>query len=447
MILITLSLIVATFVESYYTTKAAQYWVYQSWYFRLLLLVLGIEILFVALSRWPWQKRHLPFLSAHAGIILLLLGSWITQVRGIDGSLRVMEGESSNQVDLDQNILYVAEESGRVFSVQVPWIAPNGFFSPVDLRKRGLPFDLTIAEFLPHAEAKFSFRAKTSETEKKTPAIKLRLSGGPMQITQEYWLWEGDTAWKVVQAGPAVLSISSQEIPMPAKGPWIIFSVKNSEVSFVSVNSVGDVKKGKVKSVPGKSSPIDPGWKMVKLEILEVIPDAENHSEYTASQIIQGPQAPASAIRLMSGSGKDSDQWVWLGVGDRTAFEYGDKKVTLTYQNRRLTLPFSIELDRFTVGHDPGTRNPAEYSSKVRVIDQADKGDLVTISMNEPLKHRGVTFYQASYEEAEPRPMVSILSVNQDPGRIWKYLGSLLIVLGAAWLFLSKMKKKPEAVS
>jgi hypothetical protein len=61
--------------------------------------------------------------------------------------------------------------------------------------------------------------------------------------------------------------------------------------------------------------------------------------------------------------------------------------------------------------------------------------------MNEPLTVKGITLYQASYEDAQPRPVVSIFSVNRDPGRPWKYLGSLLIVLGSIILFAVKYRK------
>lgn len=63
--------------------------------------------------------------------------------------------------------------------------------------------------------------------------------------------------------------------------------------------------------------------------------------------------------------------------------------------------------------------------------------------MNEPLKHSGFTLYQTSYEPGDPRPITSILSVNRDPGRGAKYLGSLLIVLGAIWLFAMKYRRAP----
>ena len=62
----------------------------------------------------------------------------------------------------------------------------------------------------------------------------------------------------------------------------------------------------------------------------------------------------------------------------------------------------------------------------------------VTIAMNEPLTYHGYTFYQSSYQpDFDPRTnqptgqFLSILQVATDPGRVIKYLGCTLVVLGA----------------
>jgi hypothetical protein len=59
--------------------------------------------------------------------------------------------------------------------------------------------------------------------------------------------------------------------------------------------------------------------------------------------------------------------------------------------------------------------------------------------MNEPMKKAGLTFYQSSFQEDEKgQPTHSVFSVNKDPGRFLKYLGSLLIFLGIFMLFYFK---------
>src|SRR4051812_21722394 len=59
-----ISLSTATILESLYDTPTAQYWVYRSLWFYCLLGGLGANIFFVAMSRYPWKKKHIPFLLA-----------------------------------------------------------------------------------------------------------------------------------------------------------------------------------------------------------------------------------------------------------------------------------------------------------------------------------------------------------------------------------------------
>ncbi|MCB0379326.1 MAG: cytochrome c biogenesis protein ResB, partial [Bdellovibrionales bacterium] len=106
-------------------------------------------------------------------------------------------------------------------------------------------------------------------------------------------------------------------------------------------------------------------------------------------------------------------------------------------------LGFQLKLEDFRVGRYQGTRRAASYESDVSIVDKDAPEGKITISMNEPLKYKGFTFYQSSFQEDEMgRPTVSILSVNRDPGRPWKYVGSLLLVFGIIHLFWFKSRKK-----
>ncbi len=76
------------------------------------------------------------------------------------------------------------------------------------------------------------------------------------------------------------------------------------------------------------------------------------------------------------------------------------------------------------------------YESEVQYDEQK-----ALISMNEPLKYKGFYIYQASFEQSPTgAATASILSVNRDPGRIWKYLGSLVMCLGIVMLFYFKKR-------
>ena len=457
------SLAAATIIESLYDTPTAQYWVYRSNWFYGLLFFLGVNILFVAISRFPWKKRHIPFLLAHLGILTLLTGSWMTERFGIDGNLRVSEGEVGSVLDLE-NASLVVREKDKVYSVPVPWIPSTVEYRPLWAGNYGLPYDLKIDQFLTHADPIISFMpnpASSSDSEgpsgnvaksqaKTTPAIRFRVVGGPMKITQEFWLWEGSPEWKSIQAGPARFSISGVDNPIekgnPGRPSLAFHQEKGGSLVYVAQSSEGKQVTERLKENQIKNHVIHPGWKgNITITVLDWIADATVSTTYKPARVQYGNGAPSSAIHVATAGSVST----WLGLGDRAVLHLGDREVEIGYFPKRIVLPFSLRLDRFTIEHDQGTLTPASYASQVTAIDTQGQKEAL-ISMNEPLSMGGFTIYQASYEDGEPRPVTSIFSVNRDPGRFWKYSGSLLIVLGAVLLFGAKYRqgkagKKSEA--
>ncbi len=431
----------ATVLESLYDTPTAQYWIYRSGWFHSILALLGVNILCVALSRYPWKKKHFPFLLAHAGILILLIGSWMTDQWGVDGNLRVTEGEIGRVVELD-SASWVISEGEQTYSLPVRWLPPGVAFQALKARSLGLSLDLQVDRFLSHADPIVSFipNLEPSVSSKKSlPALRLRMAGGPMGISQEIWLWEGAEDWKSFQAGPARITWgdSASRDSNPLGRPSVVFQFEKGILSFIAQSSEGKKVRGRIQKNQIAGYVIHPGWKgNVTLTLEEWIPHAMASTHYQSARVQYGSQAPTSAIHLVGPDGVE----LWLGLGDRASLHIAGRDVDVGYFPKRIVLPFGIRLDRFTVEHDQGTLSPASYASRVTVWDGKGQKD-VTISMNEPLEMGVYTIYQASYEEGDPRPVTSIFAVNQDPGRECKYLGSFLIVLGSILLFGVKYKR------
>ncbi len=111
----------------------------------------------------------------------------------------------------------------------------------------------------------------------------------------------------------------------------------------------------------------------------------------------------------------------------------------LDLRNARYPLPFGIELLDFKKVLYPGTTKAKSYSSDVNVVS----GDLkrqVSISMNEPLRNLGYTFYQASFVEGNEGE-ASVFAVVQNAGRQFPYISSLIMSFGLMLhIFLRLMK-------
>lgn len=469
-VLVILSLAIAcataTVLESLYDIPTARFWVYKAFWFRGILLALGINILFVMIDRWPWKKNHAPFLLAHIGILTLLAGSLLTEKIGLDGSLRVTEGDRSSAVELDEALLVVSElgaSASQAHQIPIQWIPPELKFKPYSIRERGVPLDIQVTDYITHSEPVFEFLPKTAAMTASAgmparPALHFKLTGGPMRITQDFWLWTGDPSTQGMQAGPAWLQIvdhlndkaqATNPGYIPPRGPSMTFFIEKNGISYRSISSSKEITTGLVplseipKDGKAEGRDIDPHWKAVKITLLEYIPDAWVSTTFRPSRVQHGEMAPPPAIRIVATSKDAADAkstGIWLGMGSRAVLNSNGRDLEVGFFNRRVMLPFAVKLDRFTVDRYQGTNNPASYSSQVSV--EGDKKFSQLISMNEPLDYKGITLYQASYEDAQPRPTTSILAVNRDPGRIYKYIGSLLIVFGSIWLFALKYKQK-----
>jgi hypothetical protein len=114
----------ATFFESWYGVHAAQEWIYRSCAFTALLAVLCTNILGAALVRFQWnehqrgwKRAHAGFVITHAGLLILLLGSWITLQTADAGQVMLREGQATDQVvRTDHSVIRLQEldpTSGR----------------------------------------------------------------------------------------------------------------------------------------------------------------------------------------------------------------------------------------------------------------------------------------------------------------------------------------------
>ena len=89
--------------------------------------------------------------------------------------------------------------------------------------------------------------------------------------------------------------------------------------------------------------------------------------------------------------------------------------------------PYRLELIKFTFDRYPGTQTPKNYASNVRLIDPKSPDRELTISMNEPLRHRGETFFQSSFTKDEKS---TILQVVRNPGYVLPYLSCVMVTCG-----------------
>ncbi len=136
---------------------------------------------------------------------------------------------------------------------------------------------------------------------------------------------------------------------------------------------------------------------------------------------------------------KGSTKSHWLKSFKPLKINLSDGEYNFYFKSKSKKLPFQLILDKFRAQKDPGTNRDASYESFVTLVD----GDTSKhhIYMNNPLKYKDLTFYQSTFQKnPKTGETLSGLTVNFDPGRWLKYLGSLLLVLGSFYHFVLRRK-------
>ncbi|MBI4244373.1 MAG: cytochrome c biogenesis protein ResB [Planctomycetes bacterium] len=104
------------------------------------------------------------------------------------------------------------------------------------------------------------------------------------------------------------------------------------------------------------------------------------------------------------------------------------KEYRLCLRFKRTYKPYSIHLIDFRFDRYPGTNEPRNYSSDVRLTDPTKNIDRkVKIWMNNPLRYGGDTLYQASFIRDESG---TVLQVVKNPSWMIPYVSCMIVAIG-----------------
>jgi len=124
------------------------------------------------------------------------------------------------------------------------------------------------------------------------------------------------------------------------------------------------------------------------------------------------------------------------GETQPTQIQVGKKTFNLMLRKKRFPLPFFVTLLDFKKELHPGTQIARSYESKVRLNYQDIERDTL-IYMNEPLRYKTFTLYQASYSIDSLGRERSTLAVVNNVGRLLPYFACLVVVTGLLIHFLA----------
>lgn len=418
---------IGTIVEAKYDAFAAKKLVYDTWYMYAIMGLLVVNLTAVMIDRLPWKKRHAAFVCAHIGIIILLAGSYLTFKYGLDGTMRVGIGESNNLVQTPETdiVVYTSFDGDRYSktleqevdffrnppSVEKPFVIPSfeGEIRVVEYKKYVVP----------------SRKVTADETGKAGAGLRFQIQNPNVNVI-EWLVQRNPSATATHNFGPAQIHLG--EAPAHGRGANEIFFTPGGKGAIRYVVFQKDTVKALKKGIVKEGDSFDPGFKMsMEVRVLRYLPAAKE--DWDLQTLERPTPLTTSAVKIIF-DGKEH----WVLLNDMVKLFTNNAVYLLTYGNRRVDIQFPLKLKSFNVTRYQGTMRAMAYESVVEVPELGEQ----LISMNEPLKYKKLTIYQASFQEENGAPIASIFSVNHDPGRFLKYLGSLVMSIGIVLLMWFK---------
>ena len=214
-----------------------------------------------------------------------------------------------------------------------------------------------------------------------------------------------------------------------------------------ATQSRGEVKEGgQIEIIPA-----------VKFLVVKYLPHAREMIAFVPAESSAGKPAAEEAAALLEITADGVKHEVWLKRNDEQfglqwiETAAGPLQLLLGYEDH--PLGFSLKLHDFTRDMNPGGMGDASYASTVQLVDKSklispeDVDQRHEIKMNHPLTYGKLTFYQSSFNQMPDGREVSILSAAYDPGRPWKYLGSVMVCVGMLFVFYIPLGRGRKAAA
>ncbi len=130
-------------------------------------------------------------------------------------------------------------------------------------------------------------------------------------------------------------------------------------------------------------------------------------------------------------NGVEGSLGTWLvsnAIAEPQTVAVNGRSFALIMRQRRFYKQFALTLLHFAHDVYAGTEIPKNFSSRVRLVDfERGENREVLISMNDPLRYRGFTFYQSGFDNNDK---TTILQVVKNPAMLLPYVACGLVGLG-----------------
>ena len=424
---------IATFIENDFGTSAAQKVVFKTLWFEILLLLFSITLVVNIIEFRMVQNKRWALVMFHASMIVILIGAGVTRYFGYEGMMHIREGEFQDEFLSTESYLQYKylNEQGNIFEFeeQVLFASLGNNRSKSTYKLGNDNLKLEVVDFVPNP------KYQLEETDDGLPTLKIVFGGASGR--QEYYIQKGES----INVRNVIFNFKDSIDPSAFN---ILYD--NGNLEFMS-NRVYQQTVMATQEV----DTLMPGTDAHLLRLRSLYSDGVNSfvfGEFNAkgklsmiseSIKVKNESLIAAKIRATV-DGAQAETWVYgkKGLQGKTAFmDIGDRKVSVSYGSKIISLPFKIKLYDFIMERYPGTNSAASYASEVQLSDpRSGVQEDHRIYMNHILDYGGYRFFQSSFDKDE---LGTYLSVNHDFWGTWiSYIGYILLTIGLIMVFFSK---------
>ena len=203
LIIITTTLIGATFYEAQVGSAIVQQTIYKSPWFGLLMFLLAVNLGVSAASRYPWRgPRKIGFALTHIGLIVIIAGSAAVIHLGTEGLITLKtEWGANDRIRLEGEQLEVMNPNGKIQTTDL-LIKSNKIINRQHFAGLSL---------LDYSENTIQTVKFTEGATVPNLAVKVNLHSDRMGQTLERWLAIAPIAYNKIALGPAELQLLQVE--------------------------------------------------------------------------------------------------------------------------------------------------------------------------------------------------------------------------------------------
>jgi len=417
-----------TFIESWYSTDTAKIWIYNAWWFELLMVLMAVNFAGNIFKYRLLQKDKWAVLLLHLSFILILLGAFVTRYIGFEGVMPIREGDAT-QFFLSEKTYLTVFVDGEIDgtprrkkledAVLLSEHVNNNFQWKNDFN--GQEFTLSYVDFIEGATEGLVL------DENGERYLKIVEAGDGNR--HDHYLKEGDIAnihnilFTLNRPQEGAINIRFEEgmytIESPFSGQFMRMS--DQFQGNLTADEISPLELRSLYSLANFQFVIPEPALRGRFDIVKA--DPQSGVQQNALLLEVSSMGEASKVTLLGGKGFTADP---------KKISVGGLDFYLQYGSLPLELPFSIRLNDFIAEKYPGTeKSYASFMSKI-TVEESPPFDY-DIYMNHILDHKGYRFFQASFD---PDEKGTILSVNHDWWGTWiTYIGYFLLYLSMIGIF------------